>query len=279
MLDTHVHFWQFDPERDAWIDDSMQVIRRDFLPTDLEPELLANGVTGCVAVHADQSEVETHFLLQLADSHNFIKKVVGWVDLRSPDIAEQLDYFSQFEKLAGFRHIVQGEADVNFLLRNDFCRGISLLERHGFTYDILVFPHQLGAVLEFVQRFPNQQFVIDHLAKPYIKDGFFDGWATMMRAIAQHENVYCKVSGMVTEADWQSGWQYGDFVPYLDLVSEAFGTNRLMYGSDWPVCLLGGGYGEVLNITKQYFDKFSKEEKQAIIEQNGSFFYKTNNQV
>jgi L-fuconolactonase len=279
MLDTHVHFWQFDPVRDAWIDDTMQVIRRDFLPTNLEPELRANGITGCVAVQADQSEEETHFLLQLAANHDFVKKVVGWVDLRSPDIEERLEYFSQFEKLTGFRHIVQGEQDVNFLLRNDFCRGISLLEQHGFTYDILVFPHQLGAVLEFVRRFPNQQFVIDHLAKPYIKDCFFDGWATMMRAFAQHENVYCKVSGMVTEADWQSGWQYENFVPYLDLVTEAFGTNRLMYGSDWPVCLLGGSYGEVLNIAKRYFDKFSKEEKQAIMEQNGSFFYGTNKQT
>jgi len=268
MLDTHVHFWQFDPVRDAWIDDSMSVIRRDFLPVDFELEMQANGIEGCVAVQADQSEAETHFLLQLAENHDFIKKVVGWTDLRSPDISERLDYFSQFEKLAGFRHIVQGEQDVNFLLRKDFCRGIAALEQHGFTYDILVFPHQLGAVLEFVRRFPNQKFVIDHLAKPYIKDGFFDGWAALMREIAKHENVYCKVSGLVTEAEW-NGWKYADFVPYLDLVTEAFGIERLMYGSDWPVCLLGGSYGEVMGI----FGRYYSEREWAVSEESGREFY------
>lgn len=276
MLDTHVHFWNFDPLRDAWIDDSMSVIRRDFSPTDLERELRANGISGCVAVQADQSEAETHFLLQLAENHDFIKKVVGWTDLRSPAVAERLEYFAQFEKLAGFRHIVQGEADVNFLLRKDFCRGIAALERHGFTYDILVFPHQLGAVLEFVRRFPNQKFVIDHLAKPYIKDGFFDGWAVLMREIAKHENVCCKVSGMVTEADWQ-GWKYADFVPYLDLVTEAFGIKRLMYGSDWPVSLLGGGYGEVMGLAVSYFNGFSEAERANVLGKNGAVFYDIEN--
>lgn len=271
MLDTHVHFWQFEPIRDAWIDDSMKILQRDFLATDLLPELNANGISGCVAVQADQSETETHFLLQLAENHDFVKKVVGWVDLRSLDVSERLGYFSQFEKLAGFRHIVQGEADVNFLLRKDFYRGIAALEQHGFTYDILVFPHQLGAVLEFVRRFPKQKFVIDHLAKPYIKDGYFDGWAALMREIAKHENVCCKVSGMVTEADWQ-GWKYEDFVPYLDLVTEAFGARRLMFGSDWPVCLLGGSYNKIAEIVKQYF---SPEEFVAVMEQNGSEFYQT----
>ncbi len=273
MLDTHVHFWQFNPVRDAWIDDSMQVLQRNFLPADLEAEMVANGIAGCVAVQADQSEEETHFLLKLADNHAFVKKVVGWVDLRSPDVAERLAYFSQFEKLAGFRHIVQGEADVNFLLRKDFCRGIGALEQHGFTYDILVFPHQLGAVLEFVRRFPHQKFVIDHLAKPYIKDGYYDGWAALMREIAKQENLHCKVSGLVTEADWQD-WRYEDFVPYLDLVTEAFGTRRLMFGSDWPVCLLGRGYGDVVGIVRRYFDSFSADERASFFGENGNAFYK-----
>ncbi len=269
MLDTHVHFWQFDPIRDAWIDDSMKALQRDFLPPDLLPELTANGISGCIAVQADQSEAETHFLLQLAENHDFVKKVVGWVDLRSPDVEQRLDYFSQFEKLAGFRHIVQGEADVNFLLRKDFCHGIAALEKHGFTYDILVFPHQLGAVLEFIKLFPRQKFVLDHLAKPYIKDGYLDGWAALMREIAKHENVYCKVSGMVTEADWRS-WKYEDFVPYLDLVTEAFGTQRLMFGSDWPVCLLGGGYVDVVGMVRRYF---SEIEVAAVMGENGAKYY------
>jgi L-fuconolactonase len=272
MLDTHVHFWQFDPVRDAWIDDSMSVIRRDFLPSDLVGEMTANGVTGCVVVQADQSEAETDFLLQLAENHVFVKKVVGWADLVSPAIAERLAYFSHYEKLAGFRHIVQGEADVNFLLRKDFCRGIAGLAPHGFTFDILVFPHQLGAVLEFVRKFPNQQFVLDHLAKPYIKAGYFDGWAALVREIAKHENVCCKLSGMVTEADWQA-WKYEDFVPYLDLVTAAFGTRRLIFGSDWPVCLLGGSYGEVLGIVQRFFQDFSPAEQAAIFAGNGKNFY------
>ena len=269
MLDTHVHFWKFNPVRDAWIDDSMKILQRDFLPTDLLPELTTNGISGCVAVQADQSEAETHFLLQLAEKHDFVKKVVGWVDLRSPDVEARLDYFSQFEKLVGFRHIVQGEADVNFLLRKDFRHGIAALERHGFTYDILVFPHQLGTVLEFVRLFPKQKFVIDHLAKPYIKAGYYDGWSALMRAIAKHENVYCKVSGMVTEADWR-GWKQEDFRPYIDLVTEAFGTKRLLFGSDWPVCLLGASYGEVLGIVQAYF---SDVEIAAVIGKNGARFY------
>ncbi|MBI5914682.1 MAG: amidohydrolase family protein [Bacteroidetes bacterium] len=272
MLDTHVHFWQYNPVRDAWIDDSMQVLQRDFLPADLEPKLAAHGISGCVAVQADQSEAETHFLLQLADIYDFIKKVVGWTDLRSPYVAERLAYFSQFEKLAGFRHIVQGEADVNFLLRKDFCRGVAGLEAPGFTYDILVFPHQLGAVLEFVRRFPNQKFVIDHLAKPYIRDGYYDGWAALMLEIAGEENVCCKISGMVTEAD-RHGWKQDDFRPYLDLVTEAFGTRRLMFGSDWPVCLLAGSYGDVTGVVRRYFGSFSADEQAGIMGRNAMEFY------
>ena len=276
VLDAHQHFWHFDPVRDAWIDDSMKVIRRNFLPADLKPELDAHGVDGCVAVQAGQSEAETHFLLQLSEKYDFIKAIVGWVDLRADDIGERLDYFSTFKKLAGFRHIVQGEQDVNFLLRKNFCRGIAALEQHNFTYDILVFPHQLGAVLDFVRRFPHQKFVIDHLAKPYVKDGRFPDsyreWASLMGKIAKQENVFCKISGMVTEADWQ-GWKYEDFVPYLDLVTEAFSPRRLMFGSDWPVCLVAGSYGDVLGIVQRYFGVFSPEEKADVMGKVAAGFY------
>jgi L-fuconolactonase len=272
MLDAHQHFWRFDSVRDAWIDDSMKVLQRDFLPADLKPEMDACGVDACVAVQADQSETETLFLLNLAEESDFIQYVVGWVDLQAAGIWERLDYFSPFKKLSGFRHIVQGEKDVNFLLRKNFCRGISALEQYGFTYDILAFPHQLGAVLEFVRRFPHQKFVIDHLAKPYIKDGYFDGWAALIRDIAQEDQVFCKISGMVTEADWQN-WRYEDLLPYLDFVTEAFGVNRLMYGSDWPVCLLAGSYGEVIGQVKRYFENFSPDEKAQIFGLNGLRFY------
>ncbi len=271
-LDAHQHFWHFDPVRDSWIDDSMEVLQRDFLPSDLLPLLVENDVDGCVAVQAGSSEDETHFLLQLAEKHDFVKSVVGWADLSAANVGERLAYFSQYGKLSGFRHIVQGERDMCFLLRNDFCRGIAALEPHGFTYDILVFPHQLGAVLEFVRRFPRQKFVIDHLAKPYIKDGFFDGWATLMRAIAEQENVFCKISGMTTEADWNN-WKYEVLVPYLDLVAAVFGTRRLMFGSDWPVCLLAGNYGDVLGIVRRYFEPFSPTEKEDVMGRTAAGFY------
>lgn len=271
-LDAHQHFWHYDAARHTWMDDSMTVIQRDFMPADLMPELQANGIEGCVAVQADQTEAETHFLLQLAGDYSFIKKVVGWVDLRSSAVEARLHHFSDFEKLAGFRHIVQSEPDVDFLLRKDFCHGIASLEKHGFTYDLLVFPRHLPAVLQLVQRFPRQKFVIDHLAKPAIRTGRFDDWAALMRSIAQHENVWYKVSGLVTEAHWHS-WRYEDFVPYLDLVAETFGPQRLLFGSDWPVCLLAGSYGEVLSIVQQYFQHFSSTEKNAVMGGNAAKFY------
>ncbi len=272
VIDAHQHFWKYDRIRHAWIDDSMTSLRRDFMPADLEPLLTAQSIDGCVAVQADQTEEETDFLLELAKQHAFIKGVVGWVDLRAENIEARLEHFSQFEKLKGFRHIVQGEADVNFLLRAPFRRGISRLQDFGFTYDVLVFPHQLGAVLEFVRAFPDQPFIIDHLAKPYIKDGFFDGWSTLMRAIARQENVWCKISGMVTEANW-SNWKYDDFVPYLDLVFETFGPRRLIYGSDWPVCLLGGNYEEVKGIIDRYTASLSPGERQLLWGENAVAVY------
>lgn len=272
ILDAHQHFWQFDPVRDAWIDDHMHILQRDFLPPALKTVLAENGVDACVAVQADQSETETRFLHDLAGEFDFIKGVVGWVDLRAANIGARLDYFAQFPKLKGFRHIVQGEVDVNFMLRPAFRHGISLLGKHSFTYDILVFPHQLGAALELVKSFPNQKFVIDHLAKPYIKDGFFDGWAALMRELSRCDNVWCKVSGLVTEADW-AHWKYEDFVPYLDLAFETFGPRRLMYGSDWPVCLLGGTYREAKGILECYLAPFSAKERAQVWGKNALLFY------
>lgn len=271
-IDAHQHFWQFDPVRDAWIDDSMSVLRRNFLPAELHQTLRDNGVDGCIAVQADQSEIETRFLLDLAAQYDFIRGVVGWVDLRAANLEERLEHFAQHPRLRGFRHIVQGEADVNFMLRPDFQRGIGMLERYGFTYDILVFPHQMGAALELARRFPHQMFVLDHLAKPYIKDGFREGWAVLLRELGRCENVVCKVSGLVTEADWQH-WQYADFVPYLDVAFEAFGTDRLLYGSDWPVCLLGGDYGQVKGILTRYLEQFSPADRDRVWGGNAARVY------
>ncbi|MFV0564707.1 MAG: amidohydrolase family protein [Flavobacteriaceae bacterium] len=272
IIDSHQHFWQYNPESHAWIDDSMAVIRKDFLPSELEQVYLENDIDGCVAVQADQTDEETQFLLRLAEKHPIIKGVVGWVDLRRSNLEAVLLQYKNNKKLKGFRHVVQGEPDHNFLLRPDFLRGIKTLEAYRYTYDILVFPHQLGAVLEFVKRFPNQKFVIDHIAKPYIKDGFFEGWAVLMKEISKYENVYCKLSGMVTEADYNT-WTEAQLKPYMDLVLEAFGANRLMFGSDWPVCLVAGNYAQIKQLATRFISTLTQNEQKQIMGANAVTFY------
>lgn len=272
VIDAHQHFWQYEPVRDAWIDDSMQVIRRDFLPEHLAPVLEDNGVHGCVAVQADQSADETAFLLSLAEKHDIIKGVVGWIDLRADNINEQLLQYAAHPKLKGFRHIVQGEKDNRFILGEHFCRGIKALSQHRFTYDILVYPKQLPAVEEFVLQFPEQALIIDHLAKPDIKAGELATWAAHMRRIAQSPHVYCKLSGLVTEADWQQ-WEPAHFRPFLEVALEAFGANRLLYGSDWPVCLLAAEYHEVKGIVTHFISTLSTTEQNQIMGGNALSFY------
>src|SRR5215813_42108 len=246
-IDAHQHFWQYNPVRDSWITDHMAVLKEDFLPQQLMPALHANDMQGCIAVQADQSEAETFFLLELASRYRVIQGVVGWVDLCSDNLVERLEFFSRYLGLCGFRHIVQAERDDRFMLRPAFLRGIGWLQEFGFTYDILIYARQLPAAIELVSKYPEQLFVIDHIAKPAIKQKHYDSWARDLRTIAQSPNVYCKVSGLVTEADWQH-WRPEDFRPYLDNVLEAFGTDRLMFGSDWPVCLLAASYEQVVEI-------------------------------
>ncbi|HJT75393.1 MAG TPA: amidohydrolase family protein [Chitinophaga sp.] len=272
VIDAHQHFWHYHPVKDAWITDDMKVLQDNFLPEHLLPVLQENGVDGCVAVQADQSENETAFLLELAAQHHFIRGVVGWIDLRAEDLEARLEHFKQFRALKGFRHIVQGEPDPSFLLRDDFCRGINMLARYNFTYDILVYPVQLPAVAAFVPKFPELRLVIDHLAKPYFKTGEISSWETHMRAIAQHPHVYCKLSGMITEADWQK-WEPAHFTPFLDVALEAFGPERLMFGSDWPVCKVAGTYAEVKGIIKDYISRLSETEQAGIMGGNAIRFY------
>ncbi len=249
----------------------MEKIRKNFLPADLEPVLKANGVDGCVAVQADQSNQETEFLLQLAESNDFIKGVVGWIDLRADNLYDRLEVCSQFEKLKGFRHVVQGEPD-GFLEQPDFIKGVRQLTAFNFTYDILVYPTQLEASYTFAKQLPNVRFVLDHIAKPYIKKGEIEGWAKDIKKLAELPNVSCKVSGMVTEADWYN-WKNEDFTPYLDIVFEAFGTNRILFGSDWPVCLVAAEYGAMKDILSSYLAKLSKEEQKKIWGENAVKFY------
>jgi L-fuconolactonase len=271
-IDSHQHFWRYDPVRHGWITDAMAVLKRDFLPPDLNRELQGSGVGASVAVQADQSEGETLFLLDLAKRYAVIAGVVGWVDLCADNLPERLEYFSRNDKLCGFRHVLQDEPDDRFMLRKAFVRGIATLGELDFTYDILIYPRQLPAAIELVQKFPEQPFVVDHIAKPPIKSHETATWAQNIREIATAPNVFCKLSGMVTEADW-SHWTEDNFRPYLDIVFEAFGPDRLMFGSDWPVCLLAGNYGQVKQIIETCVQKLSGAEKDNIFGSNAARFY------
>jgi L-fuconolactonase len=270
-IDGHQHFWRFNPADYGWMKPDWP-IRRDFLPPDLEPELRACNLDGCVAVQARSSLEESRWLLELAEGASIIRGVVGWVDLRSPNVAKELEEFAECPKFVGVRHVVQDEPDDGFLLRKDFQRGIAELRRFGLTYDLLVFPRQLPATIKMAQKFPDQPFVLDHLAKPLIKDGALSPWREQLRDLSKLSNVMCKVSGMVTEADWQH-WQSDDFKPYLDIVFEAFAPDRLMFGSDWPVCLLAGSYERVFALVEKYVNRLGADSHAKLFGENAAKFY------
>ena len=279
-IDSHQHFWSYDASEYPWIGESMGVLRRDFLPPDLEPHLAAHGLDGSVAVQARQSLAETRWLLQLAREHarvvvpvmGPVMGIVGWVDLCSEEVGAQLAELGPDPLLVGVRHVAQDEPDDRFLVRADFQRGIARLAEHGLRYDLLVYPRQLPAAEELVRAFPEQPFVLDHVAKPPIAEGRLDPWRDDLRRLAEHPNVCCKVSGLVTEADWKS-WRPADFGPYLEVVREAFGEERLMYGSDWPVCLVAGDYGAVAGLAESFAAELSEEGRRAFFGGNAARFY------
>ena len=274
-IDSHQHFWKYEDSMSDWITADMAVLRRDFMPADLEPILKESGIDGCVAVQVNQSQEENLFQLTSALSHDFIKGVVGWVNLQATDIAEQLEELSKHVKLKGFRHILQGEQDRALMLKPKFLNGIKALAKHGFTYDILIYPDQLMYVPDFLSQFPDQRFVIDHIAKPEIKTRNIDDWAAGIKALQKYDNLFCKVSGMVTEADW-SGWKPEDFDPYLDIVFETFGARRVMFGSDWPVCLPAGEYKDVVSLAGNYIEKLTTNEQSLFWGGNAMEFYNLN---
>ena len=271
-IDSHQHFWIFNPVKDAWITNDMKIIREDFLPEDLQPLLAKNNFDGCIAVQAEPSERETEFLLDLAGEYDFIKGVVGWVDFTAQDVKKRLEYFSRYKALKGFRHIVQAEPEDDFLLRADFCRGIALLKEYDLTYDILVYPKHLEYVEKFVKRFPEQKFVIDHIGKPFIKDRKIGEWEKDVRKFSALKNVSCKVSGLVTEADWHS-WEISDFHSYLSVIFDTFGTERVMFGSDWPVCLVAATFEEVCEIVEKNTSGLSATEQKKLWGLNCAEFY------
>jgi len=272
IIDAHQHFWNFNPVRDQWITEEMKELQRDFLPDEMEIVFKQNKVGGSVVVQADPSENENDYLLDLADQYHFIKGVVGWIDVKEALVEERLKYYHQFSRMKGFRNLLQGEKQRDIMLDPSFQRGIGLLNKYGFSYDLLILPDQLGFTEKLVAAFPDQRFVIDHLAKPFIKEGNISEWNLSIKKFAGYQNVYCKVSGMVNEADWKY-WEEKDFRPYLDTIVETFGTKRLLFGSDWPVCLLAGTYEEVKQIAVNYFQSFSISEQADFFGGNAQVFY------
>ena len=272
IIDTHHHLWNYNPVKFDWIDDEMAAIRKSFLPADLEATLANSEVEGVVTVQARQSLEETNWLLKLASENDFIKGVVGWVPLADGSIQQILEEYKSSPWLKGVRHVVQGEPDPEFILGKDFNKGISLLKNYNLAYDILIFEHQLANTIRFVDQHPEQQFVVDHIAKPKIKKNELEPWAKNVKELAKRENVSCKISGMVTEADYKL-WTEEQLNPYFETILEAFGPSRLLFGSDWPVCLVATNYSNWLDLVKKTISNFSKEEQDFILYKNAQRIY------
>ena len=269
-IDAHHHLWRYNPAVHGWITDEMKNLRRDFMPEDLLKVMQSSGYSGCIAVQASQTEKETRFLIEQAGRFPFIKGVVGWLDLRAENLRDKLDYYSEFPALKGLRHVVQDEPDEKFMLRPDFLNGIGALADYDLAYDLLIFPKQLDAAIQLVQKFPGQRFILDHIAKPLIRNGIMSPWDEKIYKLADSPNVYCKLSGMVTETDWHQ-WKREDFTPYIDVIFKAFGADRVMIGSDWPVCTLAGSYKDVMGIVEHYLT--SDILKKKVLGQNAIKFY------
>lgn len=271
-IDAHQHFWIYNDREYPWLDQGLEKLKRNFSPEDLKEELDKNGFSGSVVVQARQTLEETRWLLSLSRQHSFIKAVVGWIDLLSGKVEENLIEFTGEKKFAGVRHVLQDEKDINFMLKTDFQLGISYLQDYGLTYDLLIYPEHLNAASQLAGKFPDLKFVIDHMAKPPVREGSLEPWASRMKNLAGHENVYCKISGLVTEADWEN-WKPADFEPYIDTVMNAFGPDRIMLGSDWPVCLAAGTYQSVVNLAMEYIKQCSESEQQKIVRDTCISFY------
>jgi L-fuconolactonase len=263
-IDSHQHFWKYTSREYGWIDTSMAVLKRDFLPDDLLAELQLNDLHGSVAVQARQSYEETSWLLNLAEKNDFIKGIVGWVDLQDPSIDSVLEQISSHPLLKGVRHVIHDEPDDNFILKPAFLNGVASLASYGLVYDILIFSKHLPQTIEFVIQFPEQRFVIDHIAKPRIRDNEIEPWRSHMKTLAGYENVYCKLSGMITEADWQA-WKPADLEIYMQTVLDLFGPGRVMFGSDWPVCTVAGTYRQVADLVKSFITSLAPGEQAAVM--------------
>jgi L-fuconolactonase len=276
IIDAHHHLWKYNRLEYGWMDDSMSLLKQDYLPEDLEVELQAAGIGGTVVVQARQNLEETRWLLEVADKYSFIKGVVGWLDLCSPELVQQLKTFSAHPKLVGLRHVIHDEADDDFMLRPEFKTGIVYLGAYGLCYDLLLFPRHLERAKKLVNSFPRQRFVLDHLGKPLIRAGELEPWKRDITRLAVFPNVWCKLSGMVTEAD-RKNWTYRDLLPYMETVLEVFGPERILVGSDWPVCRLAGEYQKVMGIVPEFIASLDKTDQKKILYKNAIDVYQLKN--
>jgi L-fuconolactonase len=270
-IDAHQHFWQYDPKEFDWINEKMVEIKKDFMPDNLHSILKTNNINGCVAVQTKQTDKETVFLNDLALKNDFIKGVVGWTDLLSKTIDDKLILYKKSEKIKGFRHIIQAEPE-GFMLNSELQKNINILANYGFTFDVLIKHTQMKEAIKLIIACPYTSFVIDHLAKPNIKDKETAKWSNYIQKLSELPNVMCKLSGMVTETDYNT-WKKEDFYKYLDITLANFGIDRVMYGSDWPVCLLAATYQQQLGILESYFSKLTTNEQNKIFGLNAVKFY------
>ena len=273
-IDAHQHFWNYtaNPNDFAWMTDDLFALQNNFLPQDLEPLLSQAGYEGTIAVQAREMEVETDFLLKLANNNSIIKGVVGWIDLCSTDVKQSLERYADDSLLKGFRMIIHDHADLDFANSEAHARGIGYLEQYGWTYDLLLKTIDLPSAIQLVDRYPTQKFVVDHIAKPANDKSDWDAWLTGIRTIAERTNVFCKLSGLVTEGDWKN-WKPADFTPFLEEVLKAFSIERLMIGSDWPVCTLAADYGSAMNVVENWAGQFNIDEREALFGRNCARFY------
>lgn len=271
-IDAHQHFWQYDPVRHSWISDEMSVIRNDFGPAELRPILQELNIDGTVAVQADETDAETAYLLKLAAENDFIKAVVGWIDLKTEGLNERLEAHKGKSKLVGFRAIMQGQPDETYLKNPLFTSNVRELAKHRYTYDLLVFHHQLTSLIRFTDQLPDNKLILDHIAKPDIKNNNIKDWKENIRILAGNPNIYCKLSGIITEADFKR-WSYDQIIPYIESAAEYFGTDRICFGTDWPVCLVAGSYKQVYEIIQKFSLQLDEQEREKLFGLNTATFY------